>query len=158
MQGRRSLVAALVSVVVVMLVSASSVLAGGGGNSPNAKSCYKLGWKGLVTTTGASFASQDACVSYAATGGVLKRPQTISFTSTTPSPVTVGGSYTPSATTTATGLSVTVTLDATSSGSRQIAGWDRGYPGGSPRPRSASSPPCRPQSVTSRATMVTRKT
>jgi hypothetical protein len=43
----------------------------GPGNSPSAKACSNGGWRNLVTSTGASFASQDACVAYAARGGVL---------------------------------------------------------------------------------------
>lgn len=51
----------------------------GGGNSPNAKACQKNGWQSLVTSTGDSFASEEACVSYAAEGGTLYRTQTITF-------------------------------------------------------------------------------
>lgn len=51
----------------------------GGGNSPNAKLCQKNGWLGLVSSTGDSFASEEECVSYAAQGGTLYRPQTITF-------------------------------------------------------------------------------
>ena len=51
----------------------------GGGNSLNAKSCQKNGWQGLVTSSGAPFTGQDACVSYAAKGGVLFRAQSITF-------------------------------------------------------------------------------
>src|SRR5207249_3975117 len=85
----------------------------GSGNSLNAKSCQKGGWTGLVTTTGAHFVGETACVSYAVKGGVLKRPQTISFTSTNPSPVTVSTTYTPAASATS-GLTVAITIDASS--------------------------------------------
>lgn len=96
--------------------SVSVSAAVGRGNSSNAKVCQKNGWTGLVTSSGASFASEEACVSYAATGGQLYKTQTISFTSTNPSPVTVGDpSYTPTATATS-GLPVAITLDVTSSG------------------------------------------
>jgi hypothetical protein len=113
---RRSRLILLALTVVAMATVTSTALAGGG-NSLNAKSCQKNGWTSLVTTSGASFASEAACVSYAAKGGVLKRPQTISFTSVNPSPVPIGSgaSYTPTATATS-GLPVAITLDATSSG------------------------------------------
>jgi hypothetical protein len=41
------------------------------GNSPNAKRCQKNGWQTLVTSGGTSFASEEACTSYAAQGGTL---------------------------------------------------------------------------------------
>src|SRR4051812_37482556 len=62
--------------LVLALLGAAPAFAGGG-NSLSAKSCQKGGWTSLVTTTGARFAGETACVSYAAKGGVLKRPQTI---------------------------------------------------------------------------------
>jgi len=43
----------------------------GPGNAPNAKLCQKGGWQHLATADGAAFASQGACVSYAAKGGTL---------------------------------------------------------------------------------------
>jgi hypothetical protein len=43
----------------------------GGGNSQGAKECQQGGWQSLVTSTGSAFSSQEACVSYAATGGAL---------------------------------------------------------------------------------------
>ena len=43
----------------------------GDGNSANAKLCQKGGWQSLFTATGGSFASEEACVSYAAQGGTL---------------------------------------------------------------------------------------
>jgi hypothetical protein len=42
------------------------------GNSANAKLCQKGGWQDLQTDQGEPFASQDACVSYAAQGGTLE--------------------------------------------------------------------------------------
>jgi hypothetical protein len=43
-----------------------------GGNSTNAKLCQKNGWKTAVyRADGSAFASQDACVSYAANGGTF---------------------------------------------------------------------------------------
>jgi hypothetical protein len=41
------------------------------GNSTAAKKCQKNGWQTLVTSSGTSFASEEACTSYAAQGGVL---------------------------------------------------------------------------------------
>jgi hypothetical protein len=48
-------------------------------NSIVAKACQKNGWQGLVTSTGTAFASEDACVSYGARGGVLYQQQSITF-------------------------------------------------------------------------------
>ena len=48
-------------------------------NAPTAKACQKNGWPDLVTSTGSSFASETACVSYGAQGGVLYRKQSITF-------------------------------------------------------------------------------
>jgi hypothetical protein len=69
----------------------------------------------LVTTTGATFPNVLRCVVYSVRGGTLKRLQTISFTSTNPSPVNVGGTYTPTASATS-GLPVAITIDPASSG------------------------------------------
>ena len=56
-----------------LLFAAASVsgtaLAAGGGNAVNAKNCQKNGWQTLVTSNGASFASEEACTAYAAKGG-----------------------------------------------------------------------------------------
>jgi hypothetical protein len=43
----------------------------GPGNSAAAKACQNDGWQNLVASDGATFASQDECVAYAAHGGVL---------------------------------------------------------------------------------------
>jgi hypothetical protein len=43
----------------------------GGGNSANAKLCQKDGWMGLVGSDGTTFASEEACVAFAAQGGTL---------------------------------------------------------------------------------------
>lgn len=55
----------------------------GPGNSPSAQACSNGGWQDLVTSpAGAAFASQDACVAYAAHGGVLATkppPQPLRF-------------------------------------------------------------------------------
>jgi hypothetical protein len=112
---RRRLFLVIPAMVIAGLVVSPTAALAAGGNSLNAKSCQKNGWKSLVTTSGAAFASEEACVSYAAKGGALKRAQTISFTSTNPSPVAVGASYTPTATA-SSGLTVAITLDATSTG------------------------------------------
>jgi hypothetical protein len=117
----RSLVATLTFSMLALLISTSVALAAGGGNSLNAKACQKGGWETLVTTTGASFASEEACVSYAAKGGILKRAQTVNFTSTNPSPVLVGASYTPTATA-SSGLTAAITLDAASTGCSLASG------------------------------------
>ncbi|MFN2561633.1 MAG: hypothetical protein ABR571_10110 [Jatrophihabitans sp.] len=53
------------------------------GNSPSAQQCYKGGWQNLVTSTGATFASQDACVAYASHGGVLS-PKPTAFITLSP--------------------------------------------------------------------------
>jgi hypothetical protein len=112
--ARLGLLGACALLALATVVPASALA--GGGNSLNAKACQKNGWTKLVTSSGAPFANEEACVSYAAQGGVLKKPQTITFTSANPSPVTVGDpTYTPTATSTS-GLPVAITLDATSTG------------------------------------------
>jgi len=58
-----ALCAAALSMVVV------GAAAGGGGNSASAKFCQKNGWQFLVGTNGA-FASEAACTSYGAKGGI----------------------------------------------------------------------------------------
>lgn len=68
----------LLAVVVALTVSAlvvgvSAAAAANGGGWANAKLCQKGGWRDLVTSTGAGFASGWDCVSYAAHGGT---PQT----------------------------------------------------------------------------------
>jgi hypothetical protein len=98
------------------LQAPDEILATASGNSANAHSCQKGGWQSLFTSTGSPFASQGACVSYGAQGGVYSGPQTIAFTSSNPSPVKVGApTYTPTATA-SSGLPVSITLDGTSSG------------------------------------------
>jgi hypothetical protein len=111
----RRLILLAVAVALVGPAAVASTALAGGGNSLNAKSCQKNGWMSLVSSSGATFASASACVSYAANGGVLKKAQTIGFTSTDPSPVTVGGTYKPTATATS-GLTVAITIDAASTG------------------------------------------
>jgi hypothetical protein len=113
---RLGLVGACGLLVLAALVPATAF----GDNSTVAHLCQQNGWKTLVRADGTSFASQDACVSYGANGGKLG--QTVTFTSPNPSPVTVGDpAYTPTATA-SSGLSVTFTLDAASSGCSLTAG------------------------------------
>jgi len=61
--------------LVVALSLGSSVALAGGGNSENAKACQKSGWQNLQSGSGAAFADQSACVSYAAAGGTLFGPK-----------------------------------------------------------------------------------
>jgi hypothetical protein len=85
-----------------------------GGNSPGAKRCQKDGWQLVSRADFAGFSGEGDCVSYAATGG--KFGQTITFTSTNPSPVEIGAAgYSPQATA-SSGLPVTLSLDAASTG------------------------------------------
>ena len=60
----------LAAVFAVGLV-ASPVAAAKPGNSPNAKLCQKSGYLNLYDANGLPFSSVDACVSYAAAGGVF---------------------------------------------------------------------------------------
>jgi hypothetical protein len=62
------LLAVLVALTVGALVVGVSAAAAAD-NSANAKLCQKGGWRDLVTSTGAGFASEGDCVSYAAYGG-----------------------------------------------------------------------------------------
>jgi hypothetical protein len=68
---------ALLATAVVCL-SQAAVASAGGGNSANAKLCQKGGWQALVRSDGSSFASEEQCVSYAAQGGTLAQPASIS--------------------------------------------------------------------------------
>lgn len=54
-----------------LTVGVATATAGNGGNSANAKLCQKDGWQTLYTSSGATFANQDDCVSYGAEGGTL---------------------------------------------------------------------------------------
>jgi hypothetical protein len=62
---------AFAAVSAALLFAATETALAGGGNSANAKKCHKNGWQTLVTSTGATFASEEECTSYAAHGGVL---------------------------------------------------------------------------------------
>jgi hypothetical protein len=64
-------IAALVAGLALVAFAASGTALASGGNSANAKRCQKNGWQSLVTSGGTSFASEEACTSYAAMGGVL---------------------------------------------------------------------------------------
>ena len=55
----------------IALTAGIATATAGGGNSANAKQCQKSGWQTLVTSTGATFTSEEQCTSYAARGGVL---------------------------------------------------------------------------------------
>jgi hypothetical protein len=91
-----------------------------GGNSPGAKRCQKGGWQSVARADFAAFTGEGDCVAYAAIGG--RFGQTIAFTSTNPSPVEVGAAgYTPRAAATS-GLPVTLSLDATSTGCSLASG------------------------------------
>src|SRR5262245_36746128 len=61
----------LVLCAVLALTVGVATANAGGGNSADAKLCQKGGWQHLFTATGGSFASEEACVSYAAQGGTL---------------------------------------------------------------------------------------
>ena len=62
----------LVCFAAVALTAGVTKATAGGGNSENAKRCQKGGWQTLHRSEdGRSFASQGACVSYAAKGGTL---------------------------------------------------------------------------------------
>jgi hypothetical protein len=53
--------------VIALTVGIATATAGRG----NAKKCQKNGWQTLVTSTGQTFANEEACTSYGARGGVL---------------------------------------------------------------------------------------
>lgn len=99
----------LMTTTVVALLTLSvpaGAQAADGGNSENAKRCQKNGWMGLVTATGAPFASDGDCVAYAAKGGALspKSPATLLFELGTCF-LNQGGTYTcPGATLVGSGL------------------------------------------------------
>jgi hypothetical protein len=64
------LLAVLVALTVsALVVGVSTAAAANAGNAANAMLCQKGGWRDLVTSTGAGFASEWDCVSYAAHGG-----------------------------------------------------------------------------------------
>jgi hypothetical protein len=62
-------ITALVAGLLLAALAASGTAVAG--NSAAAKKCQKNGWQSLVTSSGTSFASEEACTSYAAQGGTL---------------------------------------------------------------------------------------
>jgi hypothetical protein len=69
-RSRPLLPAVLVALTVsALVVGVSPAAAAAAGNAANAKLCQKGGWRDLVTSTGADFASERDCVSYAVQGG-----------------------------------------------------------------------------------------
>jgi hypothetical protein len=69
-RSRPLLLAVLVALTVgALVVGVSAAAAANGGNAANAKLCLKGGWRDLVTSDGAGFASEVDCVFYAARGG-----------------------------------------------------------------------------------------
>ncbi len=71
---RSAAIVALVLLTLSLVLGTTSVSAKpGGSNSPNAKLCQKGGYANLATTAdpATAFASEEACVSYAAKGGTL---------------------------------------------------------------------------------------
>jgi hypothetical protein len=71
MSRRRPLLLAVLVALTVsaLVVGVSAAAAATGGSSANAKLCQNGGWRDLVTSTGAAFASEGDCFSYAAHGG-----------------------------------------------------------------------------------------
>jgi hypothetical protein len=70
----RHLILLTMATVVCAAIALTAGLAtanAGGGNSANAKKCQKNGWQTLVTSTGATFTSEEQCTSYAGQGGTL---------------------------------------------------------------------------------------
>jgi hypothetical protein len=77
---RKQIVMALCALF-ALTVGVTAASADGGGNSADAHLCQNGGWQSLFTSTGATFANQDQCVSYAAQGGTI-------FTTPSPFPAT----------------------------------------------------------------------
>jgi len=87
---------------------------GTSGNSPGAKLCQKNGWTLLKRINASAFTSEGDCVSYVAIGG--RFGQVITFTSSNPSPVMIGDPNYAVQAVASSGLPVTLSLDAASSG------------------------------------------
>jgi hypothetical protein len=66
------LVLVVLALLLVPAAVAPTAAAAPGGNSPNAKLCQKGGWTQLQGADGTRFASEAACVAYAAQGGTLQ--------------------------------------------------------------------------------------
>ena len=71
MKPRHLSFSATIACAVIALTVGIATATAGGGNSANAKKCQKDGWQTLVTSTGQTFANEEACTSYGARGGVL---------------------------------------------------------------------------------------
>ena len=71
------------AVLVLGLVAGTANAAPGSSNKANAKACQKGGWETLAPSTNptVAFASQDACVSYGASGGTIVTRITARLTS-----------------------------------------------------------------------------
>jgi len=67
--GPRVLAVLVALTVSVLVLGVSAAAAASARNPSNAKLCLKGGWRDLVTSTGAGFASAVDCVVYAARGG-----------------------------------------------------------------------------------------
>jgi hypothetical protein len=78
----------LFGLIILIAWTLSSVNAAPGRNNDNAKACQKGGWQTLVQANGLTFASEQACVSFAAAGGTLTiRPTAIPPTAIPPTDV-----------------------------------------------------------------------
>lgn len=69
--------ATAIGATALLLTLTSSAFAASGRNNITAKSCQKGGWELLQSSTGGTFAGQDACVAYGAGGGTLYRPSVV---------------------------------------------------------------------------------
>lgn len=79
--GRRSHVALAAALALLMVGGASSAAQAADARSSSDKElCKNGGWKNLTTSTGAPFANQGDCVSYAVHGGVLYPTPSLVFT------------------------------------------------------------------------------
>ena len=126
-------IVAAIAGLVASLALAGTAVAASGSNAANAKLCQKGGWTKLARADGTPFTSELDCTSYGAKGGtiiplVTKTPQTVTFSSTNPSPVPYGTgdysnpyTYAPTATATS-GLPVTISLDSASTGCALTSG------------------------------------
>lgn len=69
-RSRPLLLAVLVALTVsALLVGVSAAAAASAGDVANVKLCQKGGWRDLVTSTGAGFASEGDCVFYPPVAG-----------------------------------------------------------------------------------------
>jgi hypothetical protein len=86
---RRPLVLLSLSVVLISVLAFAFVAEAKPGNSLNAKACQKGGYLNLYRQDGTRFASESACTSYAAQGGVLvtATPTPTNTPTNTPSPM-----------------------------------------------------------------------